>query len=153
MTRALSSVTGVVLLVALTVGLAAVVGLVGFGNVTATPTPRATFSISADATTDQIAITHDGGDTLSTDDLTVRVTVDGQALAHQPPIPFFAATGFASGPTGPFNPSADHAWSAGETAAFELASTNAPLLDPGSTVRVTISTDSAVVARLRTEAT
>jgi flagellin-like protein len=151
-TRALSPVVGVVLLAAITVVLAASVGLVVSGSATADPPPQATFSLSADATTDRIALTHEGGDTLSTTDLTVRITVDGEPLEHQPPVPFFAATGFRGGPTGPFNPATDPEWTAGEPAAVRLASTNAPLPGPGSTVAVTISTDGAVIAELETQA-
>lgn len=152
MTRALSPVVGTVLLVAITVGLAGTVGLVVFGDATAEPPPRATFSLDADASADRIVLTHDSGETVSTTDLTVRVSVDGEPLTHQPPVPFFAASGFASGPTGPFNPSADPRWSAGERAGFRLAGTNAPQIEPGATVEVTITSESGVIATLETEA-
>lgn len=152
MNRALSPVVGVVSLVAITVVLAASVGLVVSGSATADPAPQATLSLSADAATDRVVLTHESGETLSTTALTVRITVDGEPLEHQPPVPFFAATGFRGGPSGPFNPATDPGWTAGERAAVRLASTNAPLLDEGSTVGVTISTDGAVVADLETEA-
>ncbi|QCC51513.1 type IV pilin [Halapricum salinum] len=153
MTRALSPVLGTVLLLAITVALAGTVGLVVFEDAAAEPSPRTTFSLSADAAADRIVLTHEGGDTLSTTDLTIRVAVDGDPIHHQPPVPFFAASGFHGGPIGPFNPATDPEWSAGEDAGFELASTNAPLLDPGDAVEVTISSEGSVIARLETTAT
>ena len=152
MSRGLSPVVGTVLLVIVAVGLAGIAGAVAFGSDTAESTPRVHFTISAEADGDRITITHDGGDTVSTEELTFRIEVDGQPLAQQPPIPFFAAEGFASGPTGPFNPAADPTWTAGESASVALASTNAPLLDPGATVSVTISTNQGTVAQLETNA-
>lgn len=153
MTRALSPVLGTALLLVITVALAGTVGLVVFEDAAAEPTPQTTFSLSADASADRIVLTHEGGDTLSTTDLTIRVRVDGDSLEHQPPVPFFAASGFHGGPVGPFNAATDPEWSAGEDAGFELASTNAPLLDVGSTVEVTISSESGVIAEVETAAT
>jgi len=150
--RGLSPVVGTVLLVVVTVVLAGIGGAVAFGSDTTESTPRVHFTVSAEADADRITITHDGGDTVSTEELTFRIEIDGQPLAQQPPIPFFAADGFASGPTGPFNPAADPMWTAGESASVSLASTNAPLLDPGATVSVTISTDQGTVAQLETNA-
>lgn len=153
MSRGLSPVVGAVLLVIVTVGVASIVGAAALGADTTAQTPHVRFTISAKADADRITITHDSGQTVSTEELTLRIEVDGQPLTQQPPIPFFAAEGFASGPTGPFNPAADPTWTAGESASVTLASTNAPLLDPGSTVSVTISTDRGVLARLETDAT
>ncbi|MCU4717846.1 type IV pilin [Halapricum hydrolyticum] len=152
MTRALTPVVGVALLVVVTVALAGLAGAVVLGSEPAESTPQARLSVSADAGADRIAVTHEGGATLSTEALTVRIEIDGQPLTHQPPVPFFAARGFVSGPTGPFNPAAGETWTAGETATLELASTNAPLIDPGSTVAVTVATDRGVTARLETSA-
>lgn len=151
MTRGLSPVVGTVLLVAITVALAGLAGAVVVDSAPGDPTPHARISVDANAGPDRIAVTHEGGDTLSTEKVSVRVSVDGQPLTYQPPVPFFAARGFRGGPTGPFNPSADPEWSAGETAELRLASTNAPLIDPASTVTVTVSTDSGVIAELETE--
>lgn len=148
MPRGLSPVVGTVVLVALTVGLAAVVG-VGVADMSADePPPRVTFSASADAATDRIALTHDGGASLPLDGLAVEVRVDGDPLTHQPPVPFFAATGFQSGPTGPFNSATDGPWTAGETAAFRLAGTNDPLLEEGDSVTVDLYSDDDLVATL-----
>lgn len=152
MTRGLSPVVGTVLLVAVTVTLAGLAGAVVLDSDPGESPPYARLSATADAGSDQIVLTHEGGDTISSEELTVRVSVDGEQLAHQPLVPFFAARGFSGGPTGPFNPSADPNWSAGETASFELASTNAPLIDPGSTVTVTLVTKHGTVAEIETKA-
>lgn len=108
--------------------------------------PRTTVTATADADEDRIALTHVGGETLDVTELTVRITIDGVELAHQPPVPFFAATGFESGPTGPFNSAADPRWTAGETAGVRLAGTNAPQLTPGAHVTVTIYAGDARIA-------
>lgn len=149
MARALSPVIGVVAVVGITVLLATTVGLI----VTATPTdpaPTATFDVSADSERDRISLTHRGGDRLVVAKLRVTVTVEGEPLVFQPPVPFFAARGFAPGPTGPLNVASDGRWRAGETGAFELAGTNSPRLSPGETVTVTIATETAVIDEVET---
>jgi len=75
-----------------------------------------------------ITLVHRGGPALDVRSLRVTITVDGQLLRHQPPVPFFAATGFHAGPTGPFNSAADPRWSVGETASLAVAGTNTPTL-------------------------
>jgi flagellin-like protein len=148
--RAVSSVVGtVVLLGVVVVGATAVFAAVPAGEPATVPTAR--LSLTAEAGPDRVALTHEGGDTLSAAALDVTVRVDGEPLAHQPPVPFFAATGFESGPTGPFNSAHGGRWRAGETAAVVLASTNTQL-DPGDAVAVTVRTDAGVVARLETTA-
>jgi FlaG/FlaF family flagellin (archaellin) len=129
-------VLAVVLLVGLTVVVAALVGTLLFGQAAAldSPAPRATFAV--DAAGDRISIVHEGGEAVTVGPLQVEVTVDGEALAHQPPVPFFAATGFEGGPTGPFNPRSDGNWTAGERASFRVAGTNAPALESGSELTV-----------------
>jgi FlaG/FlaF family flagellin (archaellin) len=138
-TRALTPVLGIALLTLVTVLAAAAVGagLSGIGPAGETP-PRVSLSASANASVDRITLAHTGGDVVSVSRLRVRITVDGQRLTHQPPVPFFAATGFESGPTGPFNTAADGQWAAGERATLTLASTNSPQLTPGATVRVDV---------------
>jgi len=148
--RAVSSVVG-------TVALLGVVVVAGTAVLAAVPAdepatvPAARLSLTAEAGPDRVALTHEGGDTLSAAALSVTVRVGGDPVAHQPPVPFFAATGFESGPTGPFNSASDGRWRAGETAAFVLASTNTQL-HPGDSVSVTVRTDVGVVARLETTA-
>jgi FlaG/FlaF family flagellin (archaellin) len=149
--RAVSPVLAVVLLVGLTVCVAALVGTLVFDQAAALdgPAPRATFSI--DAAGDRIRIVHERGDAVAVGPLHIEVAVDGEPLAHQPPVPFFAATGFESGPTGPFNPSSDGDWTAGERASFRIAGTNAPALEPGSELTVDLFHDETRIASLTTE--
>jgi FlaG/FlaF family flagellin (archaellin) len=149
--RAVSSAVGVVLLVGVTVLVAATVGTVATVDPGGT-VPVAHLTLSADAESDRVALTHEGGETLNVTALSVTVSVDGTSLDHQPPVPFFAATGFESGPTGPFNVASDDDWSAGETAGFRLASTNDPQLTAGTRVEVTVAAERGVIARLETTA-
>lgn len=142
--RGLSPVVAVVLLVFLTAVLSVSVGLA----VTTTPSespPNVRLSLAVDAQDQAIALTHEGGDVLSVGELSIRVEVDGTPLDEQPPVPFFAAHGFASGPEGPFNTESDDSWRAGETAAFALASTNDPTISEGSTVQVTVTAGGSVI--------
>lgn len=147
--RALSPVIGVASLVALTVVLAATAGaaVLSTADGQLVGGARASIDCSATAATDRVACVHEGGDRLDLRELSVRIRVDGEPLAHQPSVPFFAARGFHGGPTGPFNSAADPHWSAGETAAVRLAGTNSPGLDPGAEVVVRVTRDGHTVAR------
>jgi len=73
--RAVSPVIGVILMVAITVILAAVIGVfvLGFGESVSESPPQAQFSI--DYSDGNATITHEGGDSVNTDD--VYVNVDG----------------------------------------------------------------------------
>jgi FlaG/FlaF family flagellin (archaellin) len=150
--RALTPVVGVVLLAAVAVVAAGAVGTLALTEPPDAP-PQATFSLSVDADTGRVALTHEGGDTLDVSALDVTVSVGGTELTHQPPVPFFAARGFRGGPTGPFNAASDGSWGAGGIAAVRLAGTNEPSLSAGDTVTVVLSTESAVLARLEATAT
>ena len=99
--RAVAPVIGVVLLVALTVVTAAAVGAVVAVDIPG-ETTVVTFGLEA-ASDGEIQLLHRGGDAVDPDSLRVRVRVNGDPLAEQPPVPFFSARGFESGPTGPFN--------------------------------------------------
>jgi FlaG/FlaF family flagellin (archaellin) len=148
--RALSPVAGV-LVIALTVGLAVAVSGAVFAVTDASVAsgdapPRASLSLSV--TDGVLAFTHRGGDALDVRRLRLVVAVDGEPLADQPPVPFFAASGFRSGPTGPFNPSADPQWTAGETATLAVAGTNRPALSSGSVVTVVVYAGDTPVADL-----
>jgi len=127
---------------------ATVVGGAALQTAPSTPTPHAVVTLSADATTNRVTLVHRGGDALDVRRLSLRVSVDGTSLRHQPPVPFFAARGFRSGPTGPFNVASDPRWTAGESASFALARTNSPGLSPGSDVTVVLVSGGRVVARL-----
>lgn len=141
--RALSPVVGTLLLVALVLSTAVVVAaasdaLVADASARAAgpgsdPRPTA-FSLSLTET--GLAVTYERGPTLDVSALRLRIAVGGEPLAFQPPLPFFAARGFRSGPTGPFNVAGDGAWSAGETGTLAVAGTNGPELEPGRTVTV-----------------
>jgi len=150
--RATSPLIGTALLVVLTVLIAGMMGTVLVDAGVDSPSTTTRLSVSADAATGRIVLTHDGGDALNVDTLDVRVQIDGQPLEQQPPIPFFATSGFVSGPTGPLNSATNGVWTAGETGAFQLAGTNAPQLADGARVEITVSTEDAVVARLETTA-
>jgi flagellin-like protein len=152
--RGLSPVIGVVALLAVTVALAAVLGTGVFtiAGGTVGPPPTASFSLAA-GTDGVVTLTHRGGDTLDVAALTVRVSVDGTALTHQPPVPFFAARGFRAGPTGPFNRASDGRWAAGERAGFRVAGTNSPQLREGARLRVRLWTDGQPVASVSTRVT
>jgi flagellin-like protein len=151
MDRATSPVVGTVLLIALTVIAAASVGVAVTAS-TADPPPSAAIETTADPETNEITVTHRGGDTIDVSELSVHITIDGQPLAEQPPVPFFAALGFVSGPGGPFNAASPDEFRAGQTATIQLATTNDPLLSPGSTVTVEFRTDDTVIARATTTA-
>lgn len=90
---------------------------------------------------DRIVLTNRGGSAVDVGRLIVRVRVDGTPLTHQPPVPFFSARGFRSGPTGPFNAGADPTWEPGERASFQVASTNRPSVDAGDRVTVELRRD------------
>ena len=65
--KAVSPVIGVILMVAVTVILAAVIGafVLGFGDSLSEPAPDAQIGFDYDASSDQITISHDGGQTLN----------------------------------------------------------------------------------------
>ena len=145
--RGLAPLTGVLLLL-VTFGLAVTVsGAVlasGHGGVSDGVPLRASLSLTVDG--DELRLTHRGGDALDVTALRLVVTVDGDPLAHQPPVPFFSARGFHAGPTGPFNSASDPRWTAGETASVRVAGTNRPVLTTGEVVTVRVYTDDALVA-------
>jgi len=72
--RAVSPVIGVILMVAITVILAAVIGtfVLGLGD-SVDSAPQASFNFDVDETNNELQITHRGGDTIQTSDIQVRV--------------------------------------------------------------------------------
>lgn len=150
--RALSPVIGVVLLLVVTVALAGVVGTVALGVSLPSAPSHAVLDLQVDAGTDRLTLVHRSGDALDVAELSLRVRIGGTPLARQPPVPFFSATGFEPGPTGPFNSASDPRWTPGERASLQLAGTNDPLLSPGAEVTVTLSTNETVVAELEATA-
>lgn len=157
--RATSPVASVVLLLAVTAALAGVAGAAvldaadsAAASAPASAAAPVSLSASASASADRVTLVHEAGPTLDVRALSLRITVDGAPLARQPPVPFFAARGFRSGPTGPFNSASDPRWSAGEAASLELAGTNHPSMAPGDEVTVRLYADGAPVATVRTRA-
>ncbi|MFC6723003.1 type IV pilin [Halobium palmae] len=73
--RGVSPVIGVILMVAITVILAAVIGtfVLGLGNQMGDSAPQATYTASVDDSSDpgSVTITHTGGDALNTDYLSI----------------------------------------------------------------------------------
>jgi FlaG/FlaF family flagellin (archaellin) len=150
--RGLTPVVAVVLLAAVTVLAAGAVGA-ALPAAPGQPPPTARLSLSADAAADRLTFIHRGGDAIDPDTLRLRVRIGGQPLDHQPPVPFFAARGFRAGPHGPFNAATSGTWRAGQSASLRLAATNAPTIDPGDRVRVTVYAEDARLADLTATAT
>ncbi|WP_312909864.1 type IV pilin N-terminal domain-containing protein [Natronosalvus caseinilyticus] len=150
--RAVSPLVGTILLIAITVLLAATVAT-AMGSLSPVPnTPTAAIEFEVDTDRNELVFEHAGGDALDVRDLTLEVTVDGEPLAHQPPVPFVGATGFRGSPSGPFNAATDPTWTVGERATIRLAATNSPALAEGAVVRVHLSNDDGTVARVVAEA-
>lgn len=146
MSRGVTPVVGLLVLLAVTVLLATSLGWA----VEPTPVdqlPTAEFTVDVDASADRVELTHRGGDTISAEELSVTVAINGEPLDFQPPVPFFAAPGFIGGPTGPFNTATKGQFRAGVSASFRVASTNHPQLSSGDDVTVTVSTDKTVICR------
>lgn len=139
-------------MVALTVVTASVVAAAVWPTLPSRP-PTAQLEVSADADADRVSLSHVSGDAIDVEEIRLRVRVDGESLAHQPSVPFFATEGFESGPNGPFNVASEGTWRSGQTASFRLAQTNEPLPAVGDRVTVTVFADGGVVAELETRAT
>jgi len=134
--RAVATGQSLGLLLAVVVGVAVVA--VGLEAAPATPAVAgATLAVDGD----RLTITHRAGEPLDVRRLDVIVRVDGTPLRHQPPVPFFSARGFRSGPTGPFNPAAEPTWEVGERASVRVATTNHPSLVAGARVTVELRYD------------
>lgn len=150
--RGLAPVVGVVLLIGLTVLLAASIA-VGVGAWTLeSPTQPAAFDLEVDAERSSISIDYRRGDPVDVEELSVTITVDGDRLEHQPPVPFVGADGFEGAPSGPFNAADDPQWEPGERAAVVVAGTNDPGIDTGDAVEVSLSVDGTRLATLETTA-
>lgn len=136
--RASAPAVGAALLLFVAVGLSAAVGAAALGSAGAATSPPPTASIALTIEDGTLAFVHRGGDALDVRTLRLEVEVDGTPLRHPPPIPFFAARGYVSGPTGPFNSATDPEWTAGERATVEPAGTNEPAVVRGATVAVDV---------------
>lgn len=147
--RAVSPVVGVVLIVALTVVLAAVVGALAVGVGDAGNAPAA--AITAERTGNELTLTHHSGDPLDVTQLTVRIFVNGEPLEKQPDVPATAGMGGFNGiPSGPFHASKNNIWTAGETASLTIASTtNTPQPSASSQVTIKLYAEGEPVATAR----
>ncbi|MFC7076956.1 type IV pilin N-terminal domain-containing protein [Haloarcula halophila] len=79
---AVSPVIGVILMVAITVILAAVIAsfVLGLGDQTQNATPQASFSFDYETgSPNSLSVTHDGGDTINGDELYIRGRLSGSA--------------------------------------------------------------------------
>lgn len=140
-----------VLLIGVVVILAATVAGATFvleDAATTKPAPTTTASLSASG--DRLVLVHEGGESLDTATLDLRIAVNGEELTHQPELPFFAQQGFEPGPTGPFNSASDSAWTVGERASLRVAESNQPALEAGDTVEVRVVSEDTEVLRLST---
>jgi hypothetical protein len=95
-----------------------------------------------------IALTHEAGPSLRLAMVDMHISVNQEPLLHQPPIPFFAAKGFRSGPYGPFNSASDGIWSVGEQGAIRIAGTNSPQPLPGRFIDITIRYRGCVIGEI-----
>ncbi len=116
----------------------------------AEPSPTAVTSMEVEG--DRITVTHDGGDPIDVDEMAVHVSVNGEPLDRQPPVPFFSAAGFRPGPTGAFNAASDDEWVVGGSASFRVAGTNDPFIQPGDRVELRLSVREQPIATLEATA-
>jgi flagellin-like protein len=149
--RAISPVVGVALLVACVITLCTVVGTMVLAYEPLEPASPVLVGAAVDAETDEIRLTLERGGSLDVRELSLVVEVDGEPLAHQPPVPFVGATGFST-PSGPFNAAADPQWERGETAVLPIAGTNDPLPEPGSRVTIRLFETDLPIAVVETTA-
>ncbi|MFC4542733.1 type IV pilin N-terminal domain-containing protein [Halosolutus amylolyticus] len=146
--RGVSPIVGLLALLAVTVALATIVA-VGASTVSIGSTgPTAAFDLAVDGST--ITIDHLAGDAIDVAALSVTIAVDGTELDSQPPVPFVGAEGFDGAPSGPFNAKSDRTWRSGTTAGVTVADTNAPEIERGDSVAVTLVVDGEAVATLET---
>ncbi|WP_306053792.1 type IV pilin N-terminal domain-containing protein [Natronococcus wangiae] len=152
--RGIAPLVGIVLLVGVTVALAATVVAIGANTWTVEPThTTADFELAADGERGTITIEYVHGDAIAVDDLSVTVAVNGDSLSKQPPVPFVEADGFAGAPRGPFNAASDRTWTPGERAEITIAGTNEPQIESNDSITVTLAADDRRVASLETTAT
>ncbi|RRJ30765.1 type IV pilin [Halocatena pleomorpha] len=147
--RGVSTVVGIIVLVGITIVLAGAFGAMVLTQAPPSEPPQAVFALTADSATQTITLTHESGADLTPETLRLTIAVDGEPIAHQPPIPFFAAKGFIGGPTGPFNSAYEGNWTAGQSASLRVASTNTQF-QAGTMVTVRLYAADQLVASLET---
>lgn len=151
--RGITSPLATVLLAGIVVGLS---GAIASGVFCLTdgldPAPPSA-SLSGSITGGQITLVHRGGDPIPLDELRIRVAINGAPLVHNPPVPFFAAEGFCSGPTGPFNRASGDVWRPGETGSFRIATTNHPYPERGDRVKIQLVVHGHPIGSIETSVT
>ena len=152
-TRAASRLVGVLALLVITVLLATMVAVGASTWSLESGGPTAAFDLAVDGEESAVTIDHLEGDAVDVTELSVQITVDGEALSDQPPVPFVGTDGFDGSPTGPFNAESDSEWRTGERASITVAETNDPTIESGDTVGVTLVVDGTRIATLETTAT
>jgi len=130
-------VVGSLSLVVVTILLAVTLGTAVLGGAT-TPEPATTAALDLSVDGETLTVTHTGGEPVDIEAVSMEIAVDGEPLDEQPPVPFFAASGFESGPTGAFNPAGSTELAGGESASLTVAETNAPTVEAGTTVSITL---------------
>lgn len=157
MSRAVSTTLGVLLLTALTLVFATVAGVAVVATERPADVPEpvvlsASATVDTDDETVQVVLVHEGGPHLDVREIDVRIAADGDRLVHQPPVPFYSASGFASFPSGPFNPVTDPRWEPGERAGLVITGENAEPVVPGGTVKIEVYRDDLPIAVVETTA-
>ncbi|MFC6905625.1 type IV pilin N-terminal domain-containing protein [Halalkalicoccus tibetensis] len=151
MARAISPVIGVVLLIACTIGLSAVVGVMAFAYEPAQPASIVVVGGEADAAADRITLTLERGGPLDMRELSLAVAIDGDPLETQPS--YGSQRGLSGYPNGALNPGTDSEWNQGESTSFVIAgTTNGPHPEPGSAVTVRLHEDGLPIATVETTA-
>jgi flagellin-like protein len=134
---AVSPVIGVILMVAITVILAAVIAsfVLGLGDSTNT-TPQASFDWDYDQSNDALTITHESGDTIDGDKMAIVTSgvVDGSGSATDYDINPFSGDDVSAGDTYTLDGTDDSQWTA--------ASGDMPVDMDEATIRITFTPSS-----------
>ncbi|XVH30316.1 type IV pilin [Haloferacaceae archaeon DSL9] len=149
--RGLSPLVGGVVLLVVVVGLGVTVAAftleLGGGLDPAVVHPQ---PIELTATENVLTLVHRGDEPIDVRRLRLRIEIDGSPLAHDPPVPFFSATGYNAGPTGAFNAETDPLWRPGEATSLRIATTNDPYPERGDTVTVRLFFDGRPISAAET---
>lgn len=153
MPRAVSTALGVLLLTAVTLVIAGAVGAFALEMaVGVDPVAPHQLSASVNATYGRISLIHESGPTIDVREIEIKILVDGIALLHQPPVPYYSADGFHRFPKGPFNPMADPRWEMGEMARVTATGGTRDTITHGSLVRVGLYQNGMWIAVTETRA-
>jgi len=154
--RGSTSVAAIVLLVAITLGLSAVIGQAALPKFGLQDTPTSKVSIEdVDASENRVVLVHDGGDPLNVSQLEILTYVNGEPLEKQlEDPPYYGVSGFGS-IAGEIHSWRDGIWEVSETCSYEIAkTTNSPQISKGDTVTVKVvhTASETVVSEVSAEA-